>query len=120
MANIGIPPQPPGDAAISMTTWGWLKFVWSWIRGEANVIQSQTASITLSDSFLYPFDTTVASLIATLPLAKSYLGKKYVIKKTDNTTHTVTITASGTDTIDGLATQILTSQYAELEIVFGL
>lgn len=116
MANIGIPPQPPVDSQLSLTTWGWLKFVWSWIRGEANVTPSNTTSITLSDSLVYPFDTTAGSLVATLPLASSYLGKKYVIKKTDSSANTVTITASGSDLIDGTATKVLSTQYAELEI----
>src|ERR1700682_466858 len=114
-----LPTKPPGNVDLAPSTWGWLKFVWQWIKGTANVTPSNTASITLNDDFFYPFNATSGNLLATLPVASTCLGKKFVIKKTDASANTVTITADTTtpDLIDGSATKVLSARYQELELV---
>src|ERR1700676_5098716 len=112
-----LPTKPPNDGVISSVLWGWLKFVWQWIQGAANVTPSNIVSLTLQADFYYPFDATAGNLVATLPLANTCLGKKYLIKKTDASANTITVTASGTDLIDGATTKVISIRYADLEIV---
>lgn len=57
----------------------------------------------------YPCDATSATFAATLPSAASAgSGRTYFFKKT-TAANTVTVTADGSDTIDGAATQDLTT-----------
>lgn len=115
--NGSIPTKPPSDPDLSDITWTWLKFVWQWIIGETNVTPSQGSSFTASDSFCYPCDATAGAIIVTLPLVSTCIGKKYLIKKTDTSANTVTLTAVGTDTIDGSTTKVISTRYQELEII---
>ncbi len=56
-------------------------------------------------------DATTAALAVTLPKANQAQWLQVSIKKIDASGHAVTITASGTDTIDGAATVSLGTQY---------
>ena len=114
----GLPTKPPFDKDLPVSTWSWLKYIWQWIKGEADVTPSNTASLTLNDSYFYPFDATSGNLIATLPPANTCFGKKYVIKKTDASANTVSVTADTTapDLIDGVATKVINARYYELQI----
>ncbi|RYD67677.1 MAG: hypothetical protein EOP58_02520 [Sphingomonadales bacterium] len=60
-------------------------------------------------------DATSAAITVNLPAAGSCPGRIYVIKKTDNVNN-VTVDPDGAETIDGAATQVLTTQYAVLRI----
>jgi hypothetical protein len=53
----------------------------------------------------------------TLPAASGIqAGHEYVIKKTDNNSNAITVTAAGSDKIDGNATYALSAQYKYLRI----
>ena len=116
--NNGLLSKPPFNEGIPDSIWNWLLKVWRWANGESKPEVSKTASFTVSEAFLYPVDATAGSIIVTLPKAASMGGKKYVIKKTDSTANTVTITANTVtpDLVDGAATKTLTAQYDSLQI----
>ncbi|MGH7974998.1 MAG: hypothetical protein ACREBR_05705 [bacterium] len=56
------------------------------------------------------------AIVITLPTATSSTRRIYNFKKTDSSANSVTVTAAGSDTIDGAASQVLTSQYQDLSI----
>ena len=58
-------------------------------------------------------NATGGAYAVTLPAASAAkLGRIYTVKKMDSSANAVTITAAGTDTIEGAATIALTTQYA--------
>jgi hypothetical protein len=56
-------------------------------------------------------DATAAAFAVYLPAANLAVGRVYCIKKIDATANAVTITAAGTDLIDGAATKALATQW---------
>lgn len=64
-------------------------------------------------------DATSQNIVINLPVSGSYFGKAgrfYQIKKVDSSSNTVTINAAGSDTIDGVSSVVLASQYQTLSI----
>jgi hypothetical protein len=77
----------------------------------------QTSSITLDTSaVVWPFNTTSGSLVPTLPLASGVAGRKYTIFKTV-AANSLTITPSGSDTINGAATLVLSSANSSAKLI---
>lgn len=63
-------------------------------------------------------DATAQSNVINLPAAATAgAGRRYIIKKTDSTGHTCTVTPNGSEKIDGAATQVITSQYTGIPLV---
>lgn len=108
---------PHEDEDVNWVTKGWFDKIYRWLVGESYVEISQTAAVTLSDYLVYPIDATSGNLVITLPPAQDYDHKKYIVKKTDSSANTVTITAAGSDLIDGAATKVLTTRYESVEII---
>lgn len=54
------------------------------------------------------FDTTTGVIVANLPAAVSNPGRIYIMKNAGGAGHNVTITANGTDSVDGAGTLALT------------
>lgn len=76
-----------------------------------------TAATTLGDGDdVLLADTTGGSFAVTLPDAASYAGRRFEVKKMV-AANTMTLTASGSDTIDGAATVAVTTQYASYSLV---
>lgn len=76
---------------------------------------SFTANTTLSYNDGVAFvNANAGAVTITLPAAANYKGKYYSIKKTDASANVVTITCSGSDTIDGFASQYLFMPYEHL------
>ena len=81
------------------------------------IIETITSSKTLDDGDSTIFaDATSAAIIITIPLASTLAGKIYRFKKTDSSVNTVTITAQGSDEIDGSSTAIISTQYDAVTI----
>jgi lysophospholipase L1-like esterase len=79
------------------------------------------ASTTFVNTTLTSVDQTVlasasSTLTVTLPAAASNAGRKYTIKKIDDTANTVVVDANASETIDGATTQTLTSQFDAITI----
>jgi len=115
MALSKLSPAGPND---EFTTWSWLKKLQTWLAGTYYPNTSSTAALTLGGNFFYPIDATSGNIVVTLPVDALQLGKKYIIKKTDSSSHTVTVTADTTkpDLIDGAATKVLSTQYDSIYI----
>jgi hypothetical protein len=81
---------------------------------------SATTTLTLSD-YVVAADAAVSAFTITLPSVSSTAGAcngmMLFIKKADSSTNAVTITASGTDTIEGNASVVLKKQYDSLQLV---
>ena len=65
-------------------------------------------TVTINDSFL-AVDATAGAVTVTLAPAAEFIGKRITIKKIDSSANAVTV--SGSETIDGAATQVITVQY---------
>ena len=73
-------------------------------------------TVSYNDAFI-PVDATTGNVTITLLPAREMEQKRLTIKKTDASANTVTIDASGTETIDGALTRVITTQYASIEIM---
>lgn len=120
MPDTHIPQQVP--RLKNETEWilkPWLAHVRRYMIRESFVSTTKTSAFTVDgNSFLYPCDATGGAFAATLPPStSSNVGQKLAFKRLNAGANAVTVTASGTDTIDGAATYALGSQYAFTTIV---
>jgi len=75
-------------------------------------LATKTANYTATDTdYTILGNATGGAITITLPKAATVNGKVYVIKKVDASGNAVTIDGDGAETIDGSATQALSSQY---------
>lgn len=87
----------------------------STVGGTWNVI-SKTAIYTAIAGDMVIVDTTSGGFAITIPLAASNANKSIRVKKTSSDLNTVTVTPSGADLIDGMATQPFNGQETDMEI----
>jgi hypothetical protein len=92
--------------------------------GSASTFETTAVSTNLvigpSDTFVYLIVDTTASRSITLPLASGVSdGRIYVIKDSSgqSETNNITINVSGSDTVDGASSQVLSSNYGSWMIV---
>ena len=84
---------------------------------------SSTYSITSTDQYFGSTRSTVGACTVTLPLGSSVpMGRQYIIKDEGGYSglfgRRITVTASGSDTIDGSATRTITSNYGALTVLW--
>lgn len=80
-------------------------------------VQAVSANLTLTaqdDSGWFLVDATAAAVTLTLPLASAAPAMTVTVKKTDSSAHTVTVARSGTNTIDGAASVVISAQYGAI------
>lgn len=77
---------------------------------------SGTYTITSTDYFL-KCDSTSAGFTITLPTAVGCTGQIYVIKKISSDTNTITLGTTSSQTIDGVTTRKLWSQYEQFTVI---
>jgi hypothetical protein len=75
-----------------------------------------SATTVLPTDALLLCDATGGAFTVTLPEARSALGLRVTIKRTNAGANAVTVSRSGTDTIDGSNTTSLASQYARVTV----
>lgn len=78
--------------------------------------QTTTYPITLNDDILL-FNATGSAFTATLPTAVGNTGKSFLLKKTDVGFNAVTIATASSQTIDGITSTTLNTQYEALTLV---
>jgi hypothetical protein len=83
----------------------------------APAVKNKTATYTAVANDVVLMDATTASDVVNLPACGSNGNAVIWVKKVDSTAHTVTITANGSDTIDGQATQVLDGQWQDAEMI---
>lgn len=88
---------------------------------QQNLKKSRITSVTgtyvvLANDDIIKADATAGNFTITLPTAAGIAGVKKTIKKM-NTANTITIACNGSETIDGVATKALTTQYTLISVV---
>ena len=90
------------------------------LNNDPNLYRAVTTAYTLTTGNDHTLDcnATGGAFAVTLPAANSVpAGWEYVVKKTDSSANAVTLTAAGTDKIDGAATFALSAQYKYARVV---
>ena len=82
-----------------------------------NVTDIKTAAYTAAWGDLVRVDATSHGFTVTLPSAADRAGHTVVIKEVGNSTQTVTVDGSGSETIDGASSISMTTAYGALEFV---
>lgn len=78
---------------------------------------SRTTSFTANTSAVfYACSASGGAITATIPLASISAGVVFCFKKTDSSGNAVTVTASGSDTIDGASTKAISTQYNVIRV----
>ena len=62
-------------------------------------------------------DATAANITITLPTAVRIKGTMFQIKKIASTANAVTVDGSGTETIDGDTTAVLTAEFESIKVI---
>lgn len=78
--------------------------------------QTSNYTITSTDTVVFA-DATSANVTITLPVASGLAGYRFYIKRIDSSAHTVTVSRSGSDTIDGAASFTLDMQYTAITVI---
>lgn len=88
------------------------------IQSGISVVTNADATATTSDGFLsYLFSTGNTNRTLTLPAASSNAGRLIYVKKTDTGTGSVTVTRTGSDTIDSATTFVLSKRFEFVAIL---
>ena len=66
---------------------------------------------------LYIVDATAGNIVINLHVAATNRTRPLQIKRVDSTLNTVTVTANGVETIDGVSSQVVTGQYTNMTIM---
>ena len=80
------------------------------------VVTSETTITSTSGLVVILANATSGNIVVNIPTAVGN-SSRITVKKTDSSTNTVTLTASGAQTIDGASTTTLTKQYESVDIV---
>jgi hypothetical protein len=75
-----------------------------------------TYTVGSTDTVIFA-DATSNNITVTLPAASGVTGYRFYIKRIDSSGHTVTISRSGSDTIDGMTSFTLDLQYTAFAVV---
>lgn len=77
-----------------------------------------TAGLTLDSTFSFvDIDASVRNVTATLPDATTCKGRRYSLKRVDNTANTATVATTNSQTIDGALTYALAAQNSAVVVV---
>jgi len=80
-------------------------------------VTSKSADYSASaGDWLIKMDATSGNLAVTLLAASDVMGKRYIVKKTDATANTVTVSAVSGN-IDGAATSVISAARGSIEVV---
>jgi len=83
----------------------------------SQVVHTVTANTGLTADYdVVLVDASADHLVISLPAAASSIYKRYTVKKVDATVNTVTVNGAGA-TIDGAATQVLSTPYQRVTVV---
>ncbi len=81
-------------------------------------ISTKTSNYTVMTSDCFLRANCISNPVTfTLPMASSATGQAFYLKKVDSSSNAMNIAASGSDLIDGLATQTTSTQYASFSII---
>jgi hypothetical protein len=95
----------------------WFQSIYNYVLSRVKVVTTTAALTVMDDTYYVRVDCTGGALTITLPSALSYPGRRILIKKIDATGNAVTISRSGTDTIEGSNTMSLAAQWNKQELI---
>lgn len=101
----------------SVTTEDGIRFATAGSLECSKITATTTTPYTLAVEYGLLVDATAGAKVVNLPAASSCKGRQYLIKKTDNSANTVTVTRAGSDTIEGSNTAALTAQYDYVKLI---
>ncbi len=104
------------NANITVTAQGIITAASSGSAGYSPSVKAKSSAYTAVSGDII-LATATASFVVTIPLAASNTNGIIQVKKIDASANTVTLTASGSDKIDGLASQVLGVQYDSVNLV---
>ena len=78
-------------------------------------IRTVTGTTTAAEDFTILCDATSGAITINLPAASTVTGRIYNVKKIDNSVNTVTIDPNSTETIDGAATNVISTQWTNIQ-----
>lgn len=87
---------------------------WAYLNVVTN--SSTTYAVTTANDIILN-NATSAAITNTLPTAVGISGKVFYIKKIDSSGNTVTINTTSSQTIDGVTSKIMSTQYNSLTVV---
>jgi len=95
----------------------WLESVADYIESRVGV-KTVTAAYTVEANIFYVrVDLTSGAITVTLPLAAGKDGRRIRVYKVSSDANILTLGVTGSDTINGVSTQTVTSQYSGWEVV---
>lgn len=105
--------QPLDDYTdIRSVSWKiWFKLLYDYVTSRVKLVTVTSAYTFAVDVFYVRADATAGAFTVTLPAALTCSGRQVVIKKIDSSVNAVTISRSGTDTIEGSSTMSLAAQW---------
>ena len=109
-----IDPAALGTGTPSALTY--LNGLGAWTPLYAVVTVTGAYPVLISDSVILGNATTAAFSVL-LPTAIGVIGKTYTLKKLDASANSLTLTTSLSQTIDGGATAVLSTQYLSLTVI---
>ena len=84
----------------------------------ATVITNSSASLSVATTYdIILNNATSTAITNTLPTAVGITGKIFYIKKVDSSINAVTIATTSSQTIDGITTKVITTQYVTITVV---
>ncbi|HSX43168.1 MAG TPA: hypothetical protein VLF59_03720 [Candidatus Saccharimonadales bacterium] len=90
---------------------------WGTANGTFSTTTKTTGyTVTSSDTVVFA-DATSGNVTITLPTASGVAGYRFYVKRIDGSANTVTISRSGSDTIDGMTSFTLDLQYTAFGVV---
>ncbi len=93
----------------------------TWVNARSYPTADKTVSdngytVAINTDYMQRWDVSGGSSTTTLPAVASCTGQSFVFKKIDSSTNTLTITGSGSETIDGSNTYILTVEWESVTL----
>jgi len=91
------------------------------LQDSVNIARPETVTITTSytatSKYVILADTTAGNITITLPSAFGLKDVRYWVRKVDSAASTVTIDPTGSETIDGSLTKVISAQWTGTEII---
>ncbi len=92
------------------------RMLFLWGQGLNQRVVTDDTTILASDQVIL-CDTTNKSITVTLSPSAVTKGEVFIVQKISSDTNTVTVKTTGTETIDGATTQVITDQWGTVQVV---
>lgn len=111
MAQGFLPGNPKTGDIDSFFMKSWFKQIADFCKRAFGLADIQVTTFSATDLEFYPCNTASGNIVVTLPTCLGINGRPYTFKKT-SAANTLTIQPSGTDTIEGAASYVMTANGA--------